>query len=209
MQLLATNKLLLRKGIENSSEYFKTHFISISSSWKLKNLSLITYQSKYFIWLFCHRGLQYTGEIKIAAHKITMQGKLLEWTNWRNLNLFSLSYPISLYNKYLEFLVTNISGLICINFKGSRTSHLQSWKWSVVFRKILKIVKRARKAKSVACEPWLWTKFNFFNFYFYWNPNQDRLHLELSGFCDVIWEHILLQPEIWSMMHRWQRFLTF
>lgn len=138
--------------------------ISIFSSWELKNLSLISYQSKYFIWLFCHRGSQYTGEIKIAAHKITMQGKLLEWTNWRNLNLFSLSYPISLYNEYLEFLVTNISGLICLNFKGSRTSHTQPWKCRnvEVFGRIRKTVKRARKARRVACEPWLWAKITFF-----------------------------------------------
>lgn len=121
---------------------------------------LITYQSKYFIWLFCHGGLQYTGEIKIAAHKITMQGKLLEWSDWRNLNSFSLSYPVSLCKEYLDFLVTNISGLICKNVKGRRISHKQSWKCRnvEVFRRIRKTVKRTMKARSVTWEPWLWNK---------------------------------------------------
>lgn len=165
---------------------------------------MITHQSKYFIWLFCHRGSQYTGEIKIAAHKITMQGTLLEWTNWRNLNLFSLSYPMSLYNEYLEFLVTNLNGLICVNFKGSRTLHtvLEMQKcWDV--QENWKNCKKSKEIKK-CCLRAMAVDQDYFslNFCLYWNPNQDRLHLDLSGSYDVIWEHMLLQPELWSMIHR-------
>lgn len=193
--------MLLRKGTENSSEYFKAHLIFPSSTWEIKDPSMLTYQSKYFIWLFCHRGSQYTGEIKIAARKITMQGTLLEWTNWRNLNLFSLSYPMSLYNECLEFLVTNLNGLICINFKGSRTLHmvLKMQKCWDVWEN-LKNCKKSKESKkwSTAVDQDCFS----LNFCLYWNPNQDRLHLSLSGSYDVIWEHVLLQPELRSMIHR-------
>lgn len=74
---------------------------------------------------------------------------MVEWTNWRNLNL--LSFLISLYNEYLEFLMTSISGLICIKFKWSRTLHM-SWKCREVevFRRIRKAINRARKLLPVA-----------------------------------------------------------